>query len=296
MVDTNRPRPSVRQQVDHAGGKEEEEAAAHRDLEPEDRHHRDQHHVEHADERVGQELADDQLPASQRRDVELLERADLALADDGHRGEVGGHDQQQQRDDARHHEVAALQPRVEPDADVGADRRRALAAGLPLGLAFGGVGGDDAAGVAERHGRGVGIGAVGDDLHRPRPAGGDVGAEPRRNRQGHPGLAALERRFDQSGVADHVDDHEVGRGVEAADQPAAGLAAVAVDDQQRHVLDVGGGGVAQHRQLDDRRQHDDAEQARIGAQLDQLLADQVRHPRQGRRHALTAIPAAAAAR
>jgi hypothetical protein len=33
-----------------------------------------------------QELADDQLEPAKRRDVQLLERADFALAHDGHRG------------------------------------------------------------------------------------------------------------------------------------------------------------------------------------------------------------------
>ena len=52
-------------------------------------------------ERVGQQLADDQLPARERRDVQLLERAELLLADDRHRRQVGRHDEQQQREDAR---------------------------------------------------------------------------------------------------------------------------------------------------------------------------------------------------
>ena len=42
-------------------------------------------HVHHPDERVRQELADDELPSRQRRHIELLERADFLLAHDRHR-------------------------------------------------------------------------------------------------------------------------------------------------------------------------------------------------------------------
>ena len=57
----------------------------------------------------------------ERRDVQLLERAELLLAHDRHRRQVGRDHQQQQRDDAGDHEVAALEPRVEPDAHARLD-------------------------------------------------------------------------------------------------------------------------------------------------------------------------------
>ena len=58
---------------------------------------------------------------AERRHVQLLERADLALAHDRHRRQVRRDDQQQQREDARQHEIAALERRVEPDAHARLD-------------------------------------------------------------------------------------------------------------------------------------------------------------------------------
>ncbi len=48
-------------------------------------------------------------------------------------------------------------------------------------------------------------------------------------------------------------------------------AAIAVDDHDRDVAHVGRGGVAENRELHDRRHEDDAEDARVLAQLEDLL-------------------------
>ena len=60
----------------------------------------------------------------ERRDVQLLERAQLALAHDRHRRQVRRDDEQQQREHAGHHEVPALELRVEPDAHAAVDAGR----------------------------------------------------------------------------------------------------------------------------------------------------------------------------
>ena len=57
-----------------------------------------------------------------RRHIQLLERAELPLAHDRHRRQVGRDDEQQQGQDAGNHEVAALELRVEPDAHVAPTR------------------------------------------------------------------------------------------------------------------------------------------------------------------------------
>ncbi len=116
---------------------------------------------------VGQQLADDQLPAPERRHVQLLERAQLLLAHDRHRRQVGRDDEQQQRQHAGDHEVAALELRVEPDADarVDAGRRRRRPGRAPLRGELLRVSADEARGVAERDGGRVRVGAVGNHLH-----------------------------------------------------------------------------------------------------------------------------------
>ena len=60
----------------------------------------------------------------ERRDVQLLERPQFLLAHDGHRRQVRRDHEQQQRHDAGNHEVAALEPRVEPHAHAGLDACR----------------------------------------------------------------------------------------------------------------------------------------------------------------------------
>ena len=105
---------------------------------------------------------------AERRDVQLLERAELLLAHDRHRRQVGRDHEQQQREHAGDHEVAALELRVEPDADARLDRRlgqrgqsRARSA-ASISCAYSPI---RLARVAERDRRRVRVGAVGDHLH-----------------------------------------------------------------------------------------------------------------------------------
>ena len=68
-------------------------------------------------------------------------------------------------------------------------------------------------------------------------------------------------------------------------QVAAGRGVIGVDDDDRHVLDVGRRRVAEHVQLDDRRQDHDAKQPRVLAQFQDFLAHQMEHSSQRRSHA-----------
>ena len=117
----NRPSAERAEDVEQAHHQEQPEAAAQRHFEPEHRDGRHQQHVDQRDDAVRQQLADDQLPASERRHVQLLERAQLLLTHDGHRGQVGGDEQEQQGQHAGDHEEPALELRVEPDANPGVD-------------------------------------------------------------------------------------------------------------------------------------------------------------------------------
>ena len=88
------PQPKGRQQIDEAHAEEQPEAAAQWHLKPEDDHHEHDQHVDQPDDAVRQQLADDQLQPAERRDVQLLERPNLALAHDRHRRQVRRDDQQ----------------------------------------------------------------------------------------------------------------------------------------------------------------------------------------------------------
>ncbi len=254
-------------------------AAEQRDLEPQHRGQRHDHHVDQPDQAVRQQLADDQLPACDRRDVQLLERAQLLLAHDRHRRQVRRDHQQQQRDDAGDHEVAALELRVEPDADARLDRPRRQRPCQPRSPAARCqllvVGGDEVGGIAQRDAGRIRVGAVGHDLHRRGPPVAQRVAIVARDRQRHPRAAPLEPRIDVVEVVGGADDGEVRRGVEARDQLAASRGSVLIDDDHRHVAHVGGRRVAEHRQLDDRRDEDHAEQPRVLPQLQQLLPHDV---------------------
>ena len=233
---------------------------------------------------VGQDLPGDELPSRQRRHVQLLERADLLLADNRHGRQIRRNYQQQQRDDARDHEVAAFEARIEPHLDLGLHQtghgqRRALSTGA---LGGGGrrveildVAADERLRVSHRHAGGIGIGPIRDELDRRRPARADLAAVIGRNAEHHPRLAAIQIRIDLARRAWHRHDLEVGRAFEAVHQLAAGRRSIGVDDRQRNVLHVGRRRVAKDIELDDRREDDDAEKARVLPQLQQLLFHQV---------------------
>ena len=140
---------------------------------------------------VGQELADDQLEPAERRDVQLLERADFALAHDRHRREIRRHDEQEQGKDARKHEVPAFERRVEPHAHARLDaatRRPAatLLRPVPPLDHFLRVSGQEVVRVSQRDVRRIGVRSVRHHLQRCRAAGRDALAVMCRNRERHP--------------------------------------------------------------------------------------------------------------
>ena len=264
------------EQVDHAHAEQQRDAAPHRHFKPVDRDNQHEHDVENPDQRVRQHLAGDELPARQRRDVELLERADFLLAHDRHRRQVGGDHQQKEREDAGDHEVAADQPRIEPDANLRLNQsaHRQSRRGGPRAILD--VSGNHGLGVTHRHTGGVGVGAVGHDLQRRLLTRLNLPSIVRRNAERHPGLAAIEIAIDLAGRTRHADDLEIIRGLEPVDQLAAGRRPIGIDDDDGDVFDVGGGRIAEHRQLHDRRDDHDAEQARIPLELQQFLPHQVK--------------------
>ena len=85
---------------------------------------------------------------------------------------------------------------------------------------------------------------------------------------------ALQIRIDFLDGRDGIDDGEIDGGVESGDQRPALRRAVAVRDHHRHVFHVRRRRVPEQRQLDDRRDDDDAEQARILPKLEKFLPDE----------------------
>ena len=214
------------------------EAAAQRDLEPEDRNRR----RPAARRRCPMTPYGSSLPTissqrRERRDVQLLERAELLLAHDRHRRQVGRDDEQQQREHARDHEVAALELRVEPDADAGVDGRPPAAAGCRCDQLLR-VAADEARRVAERHG-----GRVRVACRRRRPARStgsprvQIRAVPGGNRQRQPRAAALEIRLDLDDASSRC-RRSVKFGEASKRAISSRLAArpIAVGDDDRHVL------------------------------------------------------------
>ena len=64
---------------------------------------------------------------------------------------------------------------------------------------------------------------------------------------------------------------------EPADQILALRASIGIDDDDGNVADVGGGRISQHGELNHRRDEDDAEDARVLAQLDHLFPHHVKN-------------------
>src|SRR5207245_2723488 len=89
---------------------------------------------------------------------------------------------------------------------------------------------------------------------------------------------ALQIRVDLVRAGHDADQRERrGRG-EPLDEIAARFRSVRIGDDDRHMADVRGGRVAEHQELQDRREDDDAEQPRILPQLDQFLPDEKTYP------------------
>ena len=255
---------------------EQQERAAQRHAEAEDGHGRGHAHLEDADERERQELADEQLPRPDRRDDDLLHRADLLLAHDAHRGEQHRHDHEDHGEDGGHVEPAALQVGVVEDARDERDRARARAAGqraqprlqrLRAHVAH------ERARVAEGDVRGGGVGAVDDELHGRRPAAGQRGAEALADHEAELGLRRDEPAVDLVGAVVGGDDLEVARLQEPAHEVAARRAAVLVDEHGRHVRDVRVHREAEDDDLHDRRDEDDGDHLPVAPDLQELLHD-----------------------
>jgi hypothetical protein len=133
---------------------------------------------------------------------------------------------------------------------------------------------DQARRVAERDGGRVRIGTVGDDLHLHWHAVADRGLVAGRDRERQPRTPALQVVVDLLYGVHRTDHREIRGRLEPRHQLAAERAAIAVCHNHRNVTDVRRRRIAKHRQLDDGRHDDDAEEPRIEPELEQLLPDE----------------------
>src|SRR6185436_4682603 len=127
----------------------------------------------------------------------------------------------------------------------------------------------------QRDVRRVRIGAVRDNLNCRRRSSANSPAVLDGDRQRHPRASGIEVRIDLADRRQSVDDHEAWRRLESAHQVAALAGAILVDDHERYIADVRRRRIPEHRQLDDGRHDDDAEQARVLTELQELFADDV---------------------
>ena len=185
------------QQVDEAQREQQQEAAAQRHVEPE--HGHAEHEEARRSSRSGRRAAAcrrsaptgasgvtfscSSVPSSFSRTIAIDDRIDR-------------HDEQQQREHARDHEVAALELRVEPDAHVGshaAPGSARPAAAAPRGelLRVGAPPGSSRTRAPPVEFASVPSATTCTTAGRPRPT---LPAVAGRDRQGHPGPAALEVR------------------------------------------------------------------------------------------------------
>ncbi len=122
-------------------------------------------HGAQAEREIRDHLADEEFRHAGGRGEQGLDGAALPFARHDERGEQRADHHQDERDGAGHQEAAAFELGVEPDARLGRDqagRRRAAARQRALGE----PGLPRALDIARDEARGVGIVAVGDDLHR----------------------------------------------------------------------------------------------------------------------------------
>ena len=172
--------------------RQHQEAALDRDAEDDQRQRGQDEEIDHADGDVGELLSEQVLEPPRRRDVEVDHRAQLLFAHDADRHENRRYQEQQQRRDARHDRVDALERRVVhvPLFDIGRvllrRGRSQSARGIPqhgvvhaLHVLLDGI-------AAERHG----AVHLRQDLRSRAPA--EISAEIRRNLEDHRDVVRLQ--------------------------------------------------------------------------------------------------------
>lgn len=172
------------------------------------------------------------------------------------------------------HDIAALETRVEPDANIGAKERNrcALSRGRPT---LGGVGGHKPTSVTKCHIGRIRVGAIRDDLDHGGAARRYPFAIVGRDRHGHPGGAPVEILIDLVERRTAAHDGKRLRRLETVHERPTARASIVVHNHDRDVAHVGARGVSEHGALQDRCNDDNAKEPRVLTKFEELLLHQV---------------------
>ncbi|VBB43798.1 hypothetical protein TRIP_B320016 [uncultured Desulfatiglans sp.] len=272
------PDPECAQEKEAGGAEEQGRAPDHGDLEPPDGEDRDPQHLGLGDQDVGDGLAEDPLGGGQRGDDQLLHRAGLPLADDGHRGEKQGQEHDQKGHDAGHIEVLAVEVRVVPGADAPVDPAvfEVLGVELPDEAVVQPLEGGE--GVGDAHRGHVAHAAVDEDLHIGRPARAERRAEIRRDDHRHVDAPFEQGLLKSPGVLREEEDAEGLVGIVGILQHAAFDGAALVDQGEADIPDVRADDVAEEDQLHEGRDDQQRPVLAVPKQLDEFLPDEFPDP------------------
>ncbi len=161
--------------------------------------------VDHADDEVRHQLAQDQLRRPHRRGDELLHRAALPLPRDRQRGEQGRDHPHDHRDQPGDDEVLRFEIGVEPHPRTHLERRPYLPTAPALRLRKGHLlikSGRHSARVTQHDRRGIRIGAVDNGLHGGHPSRAQFPGKINIDDQGEHCLAVVNRPLDIAIVVD----------------------------------------------------------------------------------------------
>ncbi len=235
-----------------------------------------------------------------RRHDQLLQRAALALARDGHgRQHHHGHGEDHAHEpghDVHGRAQVGVVPGVGLDLDRhhGRHRGRGAACGHPSEQELGGPGpGQRGRGVG-RAGHGLRIRAVDHQLQPGGATAGEIRAIAGRHHQGHVRLAAAQRAADVVVALDLADQIVEARGLHAAREVARGGGVVLIEHDRGDVPHVGVDRVAEEQELHDRQGHHHGQGQPVAAELLELLPGD--DPRAQRHAALRSWCAASSSR
>ena len=220
-------------------------------------------------------MPDQEFPRPDGERPDRLHRAVFVLPGDDERGQHRPDDHDDDRDDPRDDEIPALQVLVEPDPDPPLDGRPDLLHPLAveeIGEELPVVALDKAADVGAGDPGEVRIAAVEQDLDGGLPVRPEVGGPAGGDDHGQRRPAVIERLRDGPGVGELGGDPEIGGGAEAADEVAAQVRLVLIDDDRLDVFHVEAERVAEQQDEEQRDREGQIEAPEVPKQVVDLLA------------------------
>ena len=256
-----------RDHIDQDAEQQSRKAALERDPEDEQRHQEHQGEIGQGDADVGKLLADQKFESRDGRHVEVDDRSEFLLANDGERHQDGRKDREQHRHVGRDHRVNAVEVLVVLEADFDIGGRERCGNGRlhrrvgqvervhRLHVAANGFG-------AERH-RAIDPGA-----HRDRATSLDVAAEAGRDFDRGLDRAAPEPFLERVVVGEHRLLDKVARSPELLEIGSAFGTLVPVEHREGEAVDVGRDAKAEHQHQERRAEQAEAEPDRVAHEFE----------------------------